>query len=338
MKDTLLRRLAPAATAGALAATVLLCTAPPSSAATSSTPVKIAVILKNDSDPYWITVFSGARMAAKTLGSKATVSYAAGASESDILGQINKIQDAVTAGAQAIVVAPSEPSEDISVLNKAVAAGVKVIIVDTPTSGPDTPGWTKYVTFIGTNNFSAGQIGGQELLKAVGHTGDIAIINGGVGVTSTELRTAGFMAAIKGTNIKVVSNLPTNPSCALSPGTTDAENILTAHPNLVAIWSPCGGALIGAIPALAADHDTGKVKLFGQDVASSFGSTPADVTQALHAFQTGQVTASVNQQPILMGDLGVLDAYKAVEGISLAKSIDSGTSIMTKQNAAQILK
>lgn len=332
MKNKLFRGAIVLAILGGFAAIPAVSGASASYGAANSAKVKIAVILKNDSDPYWITVFSGARLGAKDLGSKATVTYAAGASESDILGQINKIQDAITAGAQAIVVAPSVPAEDIAVLNKAVAAGIKVIVIDTP-----TPGWSKYVTFIGTNNFYAGEEGGKELLKAAGRTGEVGIIDGGAGVTSTEQRTAGFRAAIKGTEIKVVADLPTNPSCALAPGTTDAENMLTAHPNLVAIWSPCGGSLLGAIPVITANRDLGRVLLFGQDVASSFGSTPADVAEALHAFLSGEVTASVNQQPVFMGQLGVEDAYKAVEGVKLSKNIDSGTSIMTKQNAKKLL-
>lgn len=328
MKRTSVRLPALAATTGMLFGSLGL-----PATANANPALKIAVILKNDSDPYWVTVFSGAKVAAKELGAKVSVTYGAGASESDVLGQIAKIQDAITTGAKAVVVAPTEPSEDIPVLKKAVAEGVKVILVDTPTA----PQWTGYSTFIGTNNFVAGRTGGEALVKVLGGKGTVGIIDGAPGVTSTEQRVAGFRAAIKGTNIKVVADLATNPSCAVAPGTTDAQNLLTAHANISAIWSPCGSAALGAVAVVQAAQDVGKVKVFGFDVELSYGPTAADKAMAVHAFQDGEITASMDQNPALMGKLGVLDAYKILTGGTVPKDVDTGVDVLTKANVKSVL-
>ena len=319
--NTSIRRGLLVAAAAALAVTLGACSGQPSAPSSSGGEKKpnIAVVLKEASSEYWITVGDGARAAGEKLGDKATVSVTAGNSEADYTSQINRIQNAITAGADVLVVAPSAPTQLTPVLQQAIDKGIKVILVDTPIDGLDAS------AFVGTDNVSAGKIGFDTLSQAVGGKGQIGIITGAAGITSTDNRVKGFLEGNSSGALTVVATLPTEPSCARAAGVDAAENLLTAHPDLVGIFSACGDSAAGAVQAIARAGKTGDIKLVSFDLTSL----------GLAGFQDGSVTASVNQDPERMGGLSVESAYELATGGKIESQIDSGVQVLTKENAAE---
>ena len=80
-------------------------------------------------DQHWITLNEGAQKAAEELG--VTVTFMAPNTKDDAQ-QIEQVNNAVSAGCQAIIVAANGPDAISSALNEAIAAGVKVVYVDSP--------------------------------------------------------------------------------------------------------------------------------------------------------------------------------------------------------------
>ena len=80
-------------------------------------------------DQHWITLNEGAQKAAAELG--VTVTFMAPNTKDDAQ-QIEQVNNAVSAGCQAIIVAANGPDAISSALNEAIAAGVKVVYVDSP--------------------------------------------------------------------------------------------------------------------------------------------------------------------------------------------------------------
>ena len=98
------------------------------------------------------------------------------------------------------------------------------------------------------------------------------------------------------------------------------QDILTANPNVTAIYSACGPPALGAVQAL---KNAGKKP--GEIILVGFDALPDEVAQ----IKAGWETASVAQFPAKIGKLGVHTLYQAVKGKKVPKSVDTGTAMVT---------
>ena len=103
-----------------------------------------------------------------------------------------------------------------------------------------------------------------------------------------------------GDGYDIVSKLPTD--CDQTKGLNAAQDMLTANPDVAAIYGACGPPIIGALEAI----DTAGKTL----VTVGFDAGPDEVTAIL----AGTETASVAQFPAKMGELGADTAFKAANG------------------------
>jgi simple sugar transport system substrate-binding protein len=299
----------------AAGAAAVATTSSASQAHSAATP-KIYVIVKDTSNPYWLAAERGGQAAAKLLKGKATVSISAGTSETVATSEVAKVQDAISAGANAIVIAPTVPSELKPVLTEAKSKGIKVVLIDTP-----IPGFKG--TFVGTNNVAAGEVQARTVNGILKGHGTVGIITGPAGISSLDGRLKGFEAG-KAKGIQVVQLLRTQ-TCAEAEGVTDAQNLLTAHPTLSAIVTECGDPAVGAAQVLKQQHKVGKVKLIGLD------GNPLEAKD----IAAGLETASIAQYPNKMGEIGVETALKLIQGTKAPAVINTGVGVVTKKNAKQ---
>jgi simple sugar transport system substrate-binding protein len=102
--------------------------------------------------------------------------------------------------------------------------------------------------------------------------------------------------------------------------------MLTAHPDLTAIYGACGPPIVGALQAVkAAGRKPGDITVIG------FDASPDEVT----AIKAGDQTGSVAQFPAKMGSLGIETAVAAAKGEQVPPSVDTGTEMVTKENVAE---
>ena len=120
-----------AATTAASAATEAAKTETP--AAGSGT--RIALITMDSIDQHWVTLNEGAQKAAGELG--VTVQFMAPNTKDDAQ-QIECVNNAVSAGAKAIIVAANGPDAISSALKEAQSSGVKICLLYTSPSPRDT--------------------------------------------------------------------------------------------------------------------------------------------------------------------------------------------------------
>ena len=297
------------------------CTGPGESGGTDDTSSggsekpNIAVIWKDGSSPFWLSAKAGSEQGAEELGDKATVTITAGNSESDVASQIAKVENAITAGAEAIAIAPSAPDQLKPVLTKAQDQGIKVLLIDQPI--PDfTP-----ATYIGTDNKAGGASAFEALAAALPEGGKIGIIGGAPGVIAVEDRIAGFEAAAEGSNFELLEPLATI-SCDQASGVKDAENLITANPDLAGMFIGCGQPTLGAIQAIKAAGLTDKLTVIGFDFDEG----------SVEALETGAAYAFISQFPEKMGSIGVTSAYELLTGGTIEERIDTGVATITKEN------
>jgi ribose transport system substrate-binding protein len=320
------RRTIAVATAVALAAALAACgssndsatdtgKAGTASATSSGQTVKLGLIMKFPVDFYLAMKSAAQKWDASTPG--ATVTIGIGHSATDDQGEINLIESMVTQGVKGIAITPTSPAV-IPALDAAVAKGVKVVLIDN-----DLPDWSKKSSVVATDNLKGGQLAGQFLAKELKEGATVAVLQGVPGVPALDDRVKGMEQGLGSSGIKIVGKAPTD--CDQNKGVSAAADLLSAHPDVDAIYGACGPPMLGAIQAAKKAKRGADLTLVG------FDALPDEVKQ----IQAGTETASVAQFPAKMGELGMATLLKAVQGQSVEPNVDTGTEVVTKDNAGE---
>jgi simple sugar transport system substrate-binding protein len=242
------------------------------------------------------------------------VVYGQGKSGTDDEGEIAIIENMITQGVKAIAITPTSPSVQ-GALDKAVKAGIKVVLIDN-----DIPGWSAKASVVATDNLAGGKLAGQWLAKQLPAGSTIAILQGRLGNPSLDDRVKGMKDGL-GAAAKVVAEPATD--CDETKGLNAAQDILTANPNVSAIYGACGPPITGALQAVKA---SGK-----SPIVVGFDASPSEIK----AIEAGTQAASVAQFPAKMGSLGIETAVTAARGGPVQPKVDTGTEMVTKDNVAK---
>lgn len=275
----------------------------------------IALITMDSIDQHWVTLNEGAQKAAEELG--VTVQFMAPNTKDDAQ-QIECVNNAVSAGAKAIIVAANGPDAISSALKEASDAGVKIVYVDSPANVPAE------ATF-STDNKAAGQTAGEEMKKALAEnnvtSGTIGIINVNAATDSCVMREEGFRAAFEGTDFELLETQYGEGDAAKSQSI--AENYITQ--GVVGIFGCNEGSTTGAGNAIKA---SGNASVIG------VGFDKSDAILGL--IDGGFLRCTMAQNPDVMGYEGVKAAVKAINGESLGGAVtDTGVSVLAKEGGAQ---
>jgi ribose transport system substrate-binding protein len=271
---------------------------------------KIFLITMDKSEQFWKVMDNGAREMASMLG--VTYEWDAPLTR-DVNKQIQIFNNAVVAGADAIMLAASDPLKISSAVEAAKAKGVKIIYVD-------APAFEEAVITLATDNFTAGRIAGENMfyeLEEIGLTyGSIGII----GVTpenrTTVSREMGFRDYLKlFVRYQILDTIYTNGDPVLAKQAT--EKYIRDNPNLVGIFSTNEGTTLGMGYALR-EHDINIIGI-GFDITAVIQEMIRDNT----------IKATLVQNPFTMGYLGMAEAVAALRGFDTGPQlINTGVTIV----------
>ncbi|MEV6906129.1 ABC transporter substrate-binding protein [Amycolatopsis sp. NPDC051071] len=172
--------------------------------------------------------------------------------QSDLNKQVSDIKSLLDRGAQLLIVAPLNSDGLQPALDAAKAKKVPVITIDRKvTSQP----CSDYLTFIGSNFVEQGKRAAQEMVKATGGSGKVAILLGASGNNVTTDRTKGFKDEIAATmGISIVAEQ--TGEFDRSKGQTVMEQLIQSNPEITAVYAENDEMGIGAVTALKAAGKT----------------------------------------------------------------------------------
>ncbi len=269
-------------------------------------------------NPYWDACRKGMDAEAAKLGVKAEF---LGPETSDAAKQVAIFESVIARKPAGIAVSPNDPKTVEASIATAMAAGIPVITWDA--DAPDS----QRILYIGTDNVTAGKTAGQELAKAIGGKGKVAILHGALTALNAQQRVQGFKDALKAyPDIQIVAEEPTEDDPAKS--LSIAESLLQAHPDLAAFYGVTGVGVPGAAGAVKQANLCDKVKVVGFDV----------VPQGIEAMKAGCVAALISQRPYGM-TAQALDILKDLHAGKTApsKSIDTGVEVVYPETLAKFL-
>jgi ribose transport system substrate-binding protein len=285
---------------------------------------RIALIYKATTNPFFQAMEQGAREKAKAMN--VDLEVAGIESETDADRQADLVRSMLGRKAQAIIIAPASSVGIVTPLLRVQQAGVPIVNIDNRINKEEAARQgLKVATFIGPDNFEgARRVGAYacDLVKkklAAGQTGKVLILRGIDGVENAEARRAGFEAAVKEAGLQIAGSQSANWQ------TEDAQKVtaamLAAVPEVHAILCANDKMALGAIAAVKARGKMGQIVIVGYD----------NIDLARAAMGQGEMQATVEQNPAMMGALGVECALKALSGAALPEVTPVPTQLITPE-------
>jgi ribose transport system substrate-binding protein len=282
-----------------------------------SKPVRVAVVLAALDNPFYIAQKDGIEEeAAKHPDADVTVSAGRERTASDEV--IGLIEDAIAKDVDAIAVNGSDDKPLLPVLQRVIDADIPLVLFDAPAD--ELKG--KYATYVGTDNEAGGKAAGEWLKQALPDGGDVGLLLCVAGHPVTVARVHGFESGLEGGGpFKIVSRV--DAECDRDKGRKVMEDMITAHPDLDAVFSTSDGQSMGAIEALkAAKKDPTFV---------SFDAQP----EAVDAIKAGNVIdASSGWSARTLGTEAVKAAIAAAKGEPVPPGRVIPVTVVDKANAA----
>jgi ribose transport system substrate-binding protein len=243
-------------------------------------------------------------------------------SGADINGQMGMIQDVLTQDVNAIIVSTHDEFAAAPLLKQAVDKGVIVAIVNSDIPNFPTPihGVIGYSQRKGTSKLAQWFLDKYGSAKA-----NVGIIEGQPGYHSTE-RCGGFKDGIANAkSVQVMASL--DGKWNVEGGNAAAMDLLQAHPDVNVLFAANDYMAIGA--SLAA-KSLGKTDLI---ILGNDGDTTG-----LESIYKGEVTATVNTSPFIMGQVALTAVLDAFAGKFQGGFIETPTTVVDKSNVLAVLQ
>jgi len=279
-------------------------------------PIQLAVIPKSVGLDYWSKVHAGATCAATQM-SGVRVTWNGVTDETDVVAQLNLLNNYIAQGVNGLVYAASDATAMSEISTNALKAGIKVVSIDSGT----TP-QPKNVPLIETENVAAAKLAASHLAKAIGPGGGkVAIIAFHAGSQTNDQRVQGFEEGLKRypkLHLVGIQYSQNDYNTAL----TVTANILTANPDLKGIFAANESSDVGAVEAVRIAHRVGQVKIVGWD------TSPDEVD----GVRQGIVSGLISQDPFRMGYDGVRSAVAILRHQARPKNENTGAVMVTRSN------
>ena len=303
-----LRMVGATVTAGSLVLGLTAC------GGSGSDSVKVGLITKTDSNPFFVKIREAAKAQADKDG--AELIAVAGAFDGDNEGQVAAIENMVGQGVKGILITPNSSTGVLDAIAKARDAGVVVIALDTATDPEDAVDAT-----FATDNLAAGVSQGKWVRAALGPApAQLLMLDGTPGGTVDTFRHEGFLEGfgIAEGSPEIVGQENTNGD--QTKAQTAMENLLQRAPGANALYTINEPAAAGAYQAIQSAGREGQI-VIGSIDGSCTGV--ADV-------KDGKVGATVMQFPAKMAELGVQAVVKfAKDGTKPSGFNDTGSELIT---------
>lgn len=218
-------------------------TAAPAGAADAE-PVRVAVVMASLGNDFYVAQKEGVEAeAARQEGAEVTVSAARSQSSTDEV--VGLIENAITKDVDAVAVNGSDTKPLLPVLRRVLDADIPLVLFDAPAD--DLAG--EVASYIGTDNAAGGKAGGAWLRERLPDGGKLGVILCVAGHPVTSARFDGFKAGL-GDGFEIVATA--DAQCDPEKGRKAMENMISAHPDLDAVFSTSDSQTVGVVKALEA--------------------------------------------------------------------------------------
>ncbi|MGE5581356.1 MAG: substrate-binding domain-containing protein [Bacillota bacterium] len=277
--------------------------------------VTIGATFMTMNNPFFVAMEKNIRAELKKIDPSAKLIVAD--SQFNLAKQISDVEDMIQQKIDILLLNAVDSKAIAPAVVAANKANIPVITLDVNAEGG------KITSFIASDNYLAGKLCGEYLVKRLKTKGNIVIING-TPITSVMQRVQGFKDVIaKYPDIKVVAeqNGETNETKSMEV----MENILQSQRKIDAVFGINDPTALGALAAVETAGRQNEMFILGVDAAPN----------AVEAIKKGKALVATSAQfPGEIGRKGVQIAYKVLKGEQVPSEIKVKVELITKDNAA----
>ena len=261
--------------------------------------VTVGLSISTLNNPFFVSLRKGAEDEAKKEG----VTLITVDAQNDPAKQQASVEDLIQKKVSVILINPTDSSAVANVVKEATDKGIKVISLDRSVNGAEVS------SHIASDNKAGGKMAADFLVNKLGGKGNVVELQGIPGSSAANERGAGFDTEVdaKG-GVKVVTRQPADFDRAKGPSVM--ENIIQSNKDIQGVFAQNDEMALGAVKALQA-AGLKNVAVVGFDATDD----------AIAAVKGGTMSATVQQQPELIGQYGVQTAKKLIDGQAVDKFI-----------------
>lgn len=298
-----------------------------SAAADSAAPAdeggvkEVAVLIKATDSDFWQYVLVGAENYAAENPDKVHVTTYGPPNESDIDQQVSILEQIISSDPDAIVIASTSSDATVPAIENAVSKDIPVITVDNKVKTD------KVSTLLATDNLKGGAQAADTLVQMIKDSGkelkgSVGVISNMAGVQVLADRDQGFIDRMKeiAPDVKLLETIYCDAD--MTKAMNAASDQIAANDDLLGFFADnntVGSGTARAISEKGKENDL---------VLVAFDSDPEEIK----GLGTGAVDALILQDPYGMGYQGVEDALKVLAGEKLEAYVDTGVTVVTKEN------
>jgi ribose transport system substrate-binding protein len=280
------------------------------------------IIVPKVAHPWFEEVTKGALAQAKILSRELGVEIVIDYMPPSVAGvaEQNAILEQATRGQPSgIAVDPVDAVDHMTAIKHIRDLGIPVVLFDSPSPDPN-------ITSIGNNYSQQGTIAAERLVKLIGCTGKVAVMQGYPTAPNHKERYESQMAVLrKYPDITVVDGGIDNDD--IETARQQALAVLKLHPDLSGYLCCDASGPIGIANAIKEAGKIGRVKVVSMD----------GITPILNAIKEGVIDASSATIPRMQGSMSVLMLWQASLGIQTPQAIDTGIDVITQENVTRFL-
>ncbi len=278
-------------------------------AAVEDEPILFGYTAMDLTNPFFSTIGNTIKTAVEANGDSVVIADGA----SDVDKQNTAIEDMITQGIDVLILNPVNSEGIQPALEACAEAGIPVINIDSAVAD-----LTLVKTYISSNNYQAGTIVGEEMVRIFPDGGKLAILEAPQ-AESVVQRVKGIEDAIAGSNVVVADR---RSITSMDKILNDAEDLIQANPDLTAFYGANDQVALIILGVVQSAGLQDQIKVFGIDGSPSGKQSIAD----------GGLYATAAQSPVTMAQKSVELAYKVLAGEEIEATYSLDTTLITPEN------
>ena len=268
--------------------------------------ITVGFSVSTQNNPFFVSLAKGVEAKAKELGVNVKVVDA----QNDPAKQANDIADLLQQNISVLLVNPVDSAAVSTSVKAANKANIPVICLDRSADQGNV------ACLVASDNVKGGEVAADYIVKKLGEKVKVAELEGIPGASASRERGEGFHK-IADSKLTVVAKQ--TAEFDRSKGLTVAENMLQATPDIKAIFAQNDEMALGAIEA---------AKSAGKQIFIVGFDGTADGVKAV---ESGAMSATIAQQPEIMGQQGLEAAVKAAKGEKIDAKISAPLKLIEKK-------
>ena len=282
---------------------------------------QIALIMKSLANEFFSTMAEGAKTHQSEHADQYDLIVNGIKDERDLRRQVGLVEEMVTLGVDAIVIAPADSKALVPALRRAKEAGVVVVNIDNRLDAEVLQEEGIQIPFVGPDNRAGAKKVGQFLSGNLQNGDEVAVLEGIRTSFNGMQRRLGFEEAMTEAGMKIVDSQ--SAEWEMNLANTVAASMLREHPEVKAILAANDNMALGAMAAVRAAGRRGEVHIVGFD----------NISAVQQAIRDGWILASADQYGDRLAVFGIEAAIKMLkDSATTPEDVETPVDLVTSES------